>query len=88
MWIEIVVDLKCCLRNFKGRVFQFKATAALKFVERIKSNNGENSAIYLLLAEFEFRVCKLRSEFFLRSIYGPSTKKRPPKLPNRSLPAN
>ena len=68
--------------------FSSKLQRSLNSLKESKSNNGENIAIYLLLAEFEFRVCKLRSEFFLRSIYGPSTKKRPPKLPNRSLPAN
>ena len=73
MWIEIVVDLKCCLRNFKGRVFQFKAPAALKFVERIKSNNGENSAIHLLLAEFEVRV------FFALNLW-PKLEEKAPKI--------
>ena len=79
MWIEIVVDLKGCLRNFKGRVFQFKADQRrLNSLNESKSNNGENSAIHLLLAEFEVRV------FFALNLW-PKLEEKAPKIAESQL---
>ena len=78
------MDRNCCgskvlsKKPSKVESFSSKLQRSLNSLKESKSNNGENSAIHLLLAEFEVRV------FFALNLW-PKLEEKAPKIAESQL---